>query len=84
MCACLPNLTKLSATYGVKKIGMKYERILFGMKISDASSLARTVLTSAPNLTTLVLNRSVPRYATPSTHRPPALPALLVCDSTIF
>ena len=50
----MPNLTKLEITYGVKKIGMKYERMLFGMKISDANCLARCVLNS-PNLTTLVL-----------------------------
>ena len=33
----LPNLTKVDLQYGVKKIGMKYDRMLFGMKISDAS-----------------------------------------------
>lgn len=57
VCSVLPNLTKLVASYGVKRVGMKYERILFGMKISDASCLARTFLTSAPNLSTLVLTR---------------------------
>jgi hypothetical protein len=28
----LPNLSKLELTYGVKQIGMDYERALFGMK----------------------------------------------------
>ncbi|CAM9752345.1 unnamed protein product [Chrysoparadoxa australica] len=50
----LPNLTHLEISYGVKRIGMKYERILFGMKISDASCLAK-VVHSASNLTALVL-----------------------------
>ena len=39
----LPNLTRLDLTYGVRQIGMKYERSLFGMKISDATSLAKCV-----------------------------------------
>ncbi len=37
----LPNLTRLDIVYGVNKIGMNYERMLFGMKISDATSLAK-------------------------------------------
>jgi Ran GTPase-activating protein (RanGAP) involved in mRNA processing and transport len=37
----LPNLTKLDITFGVNKIGMNYERMLFGMKISDATALAK-------------------------------------------
>lgn len=41
LCSLTPNLAKLDITYGVKKIGMNYERMLFGMKISDATSLAR-------------------------------------------
>jgi hypothetical protein len=50
----LPNLTRLDITYGVNKIGMNYERMLFGMKISDATSLAK-VFEMTPTLTTLVL-----------------------------
>ena len=42
LCSLTPNLTKLDVTYGVIKIGMNYERMLFGMKISDATSLAKT------------------------------------------
>lgn len=41
ICALLPNLAKLDIVYGVKKIGMNYERMLFGMKISDATSFAK-------------------------------------------
>jgi len=37
LCSLTPNLTKLDVTYGVIKIGMNYERMLFGMKISDAT-----------------------------------------------
>jgi hypothetical protein len=51
----LPNLTKLDITYGVKKIGMNYERMLFGMKISDANSLAKVVADSS-TLTTLIMS----------------------------
>ncbi|CAN0323216.1 unnamed protein product, partial [Laminaria digitata] len=34
---------QLDITYGVKSIGMKYERMLFGMKISDANCLAKAI-----------------------------------------
>lgn len=34
---------QLDLTYGVNSIGMKYERMLFGMKISDASCLAKAI-----------------------------------------
>jgi hypothetical protein len=37
----LPNISKLDIVYGVNKIGMNYERMLFGLKISDATSLAK-------------------------------------------
>lgn len=54
VCACLPNLTCLDVTYGVRSIGMQYERMLFGMKISDAGSLAKTIQ-GATCLTTAIL-----------------------------
>ena len=70
----LPNLTKLDITYGVKKIGMKYDRMLFGMKviytsqcnlpgfgdaqISDANCLAKSILDSE-NMTTLILQSNL-------------------------
>ncbi|KAK1945628.1 Dynein regulatory complex subunit 5 [Phytophthora citrophthora] len=54
ICAQLRNLTKLRVTYGVKQIGMKYERMLFGMKISDATNLSHIIKTST-SLTTLWL-----------------------------
>jgi len=41
ICSLMPNLSKLDITYGVNKAGMNYERMLFGMKISDATSLAK-------------------------------------------
>ncbi|CAB1106005.1 unnamed protein product [Ectocarpus sp. CCAP 1310/34] len=34
---------KLDVTYSVSSIGMKYERMLFGMKISDANCLAKAI-----------------------------------------
>lgn len=52
--AFLPNLTKLDITYGVNKIGMNYERMLFGMKISDATCLAK-VFVRADTLSTLIM-----------------------------
>jgi Leucine-rich repeat (LRR) protein len=54
----LPNLARLDLTYGVKSIGMAYDRVLFGMKISDASSLAKAVA-GAPLLSTLILQRNL-------------------------
>ena len=36
----LPNLSRLSLTYGVNVVGMSYQRSLFGMKMVDASTLA--------------------------------------------
>eukprot|EP01041_Mallomonas_annulata_P001682 gene1682-3254_t len=58
VCTLLPNLSKMNITYGVKKIGMNYERMLFGMKISDATSLART-LERSETLTTLIMMGNV-------------------------
>ncbi|KDO34793.1 hypothetical protein SPRG_00854 [Saprolegnia parasitica CBS 223.65] len=51
---CLPNLTKLKLSYGVKQIGMKYERMLFGMKISDATALSHAIKATI-TLSTLLL-----------------------------
>lgn len=50
----LQNLTKLRLVYGAKHIGMKYDRMLFGMKISDATNLSHLIKTSN-SLTTLWL-----------------------------
>jgi len=55
ICALLPNLTKLNIMYGVNKIGMSYERMLFGMKISDATGLAK-VFDRTESLTTVILS----------------------------
>lgn len=52
--ARLPNLTALRVTYGVKRVGMNYESMLFGMKISDATGLARC-LSETRSLTVLSL-----------------------------
>ena len=54
ICDMLPNLSKIDIVYGVKKIGMNYERMLFGMKISDATSLAK-IFDCTETLTTVVL-----------------------------
>jgi len=39
----LPALCTFSVTYGNRRLGMDYERAMFGMKISDAQYLARNV-----------------------------------------
>ncbi|CAD7958994.1 unnamed protein product [Amoebophrya sp. A25] len=39
----LPNLCSLQITYGRKRLGMEYERGLFGMKIVDAQYLVRYI-----------------------------------------
>lgn len=55
VCSLTPNLSKLDITYGVNKSGMNYERMLFGMKVSDASSLSK-VFDTTETLTTLVMS----------------------------
>ena len=50
----LPNLARLELSYGVRGIGMRYERSLFGIKMSDAASLARSIQQTSV-LTTLAL-----------------------------
>jgi hypothetical protein len=55
VCSLLPNLSSLHALYGVNKIGMNYERMLFGLKISDATALAKC-FDRTETLTTLVLS----------------------------
>jgi hypothetical protein len=54
LCSYLPNLIKLDLSYGVNKVGMNYERMLFGMKISDASTLAK-LFERTQTLTTLIM-----------------------------
>eukprot|EP00948_MAST-09A_sp_MAST-9A-sp1_P002878 g2878.t1 len=39
----LPNLSKLSLTYGIRRVGIDYERALFGLKILDAENLAKCI-----------------------------------------
>ena len=39
----VPTLCNLDMTFGVKDIGMEYERSLFGMKMSDVTSLAKAL-----------------------------------------
>jgi len=39
----VPTLCNLDMTFGVKEIGMEYERSLFGMKMSDVTSLAKAL-----------------------------------------
>ena len=54
VCSLTPNLSKLDVTYAINKIGMNYERMYFGMKIKDASSLAK-VFDTTETLTTLIM-----------------------------
>lgn len=54
LCSFLPNLMRLDLSYGINKIGMNYERMLFGMKISDASTLAK-LFERTQTLTTLIM-----------------------------
>jgi len=42
----LPALCSFSVTYGNRRLGMDYERAMFGMKISDAQYLARNIRVS--------------------------------------
>ena len=60
----VPTLCHLDMTYGVKSIGMDYERTLFGMKLLDVTSLAKalrvtetlTILSLPCNLRSSMLN----------------------------
>mmetsp|Transcript_43593 Transcript_43593/g.93346 ORF Transcript_43593/g.93346 Transcript_43593/m.93346 type:complete len:535 (-) Transcript_43593:15-1619(-) len=42
----LPALCCFSITYGSRRLGMDYERAMFGMKVSDAQYLARNIRVS--------------------------------------
>jgi len=42
----LHNLSSLTLTYGVKRLRLRYNRTLFGMKLSDAESLASCLKTT--------------------------------------
>ena len=45
---CMPSaLCSLSLSYGMRNVGMDYDRSLFGMKLSDCRSLARSLEISA-------------------------------------
>ena len=50
----LPNLTKLDLTYSVRKIGMNYDRKLFGIKMHDATALGKA-FAQINSLTTIAL-----------------------------
>ena len=58
LCSLLPNINKIDITYGITKIGMQYERMLFGMKISDATCLAK-VFDSTDTLTTVIMTSNL-------------------------
>lgn len=58
LCQALPNLTKFEMKYGAKKLGMTYDRMLFGMKVSDANCLANSISYSE-SLTTLILQSNL-------------------------
>ena len=44
----VPTLCNLEMTFGVKEIGMEYERSLFGMKMSDVTSLQKALRVHMP------------------------------------
>jgi Leucine Rich repeat len=52
------NLTRIELCYSVTKIGMQYDRLLFGMKLSDAVSLEK-VFKRSSCLTTVILSRNM-------------------------
>lgn len=52
------NLQTLDLTYGIKDIGMGYERTAFGMKLNDAMSLAR-LIPNCFSLTRLILKENL-------------------------
>ena len=53
VCVCVPQ-TSLEVQYGVRGVGMKYDRSMFGMKITDAMSLSKCCR-ATESLTTLTL-----------------------------
>lgn len=54
----LPNLEKIDVKYEYKNIGMDYDRLIFGMKVSDATYLAQA-LPMCRNLLTLKLSENL-------------------------
>lgn len=54
----LPNLCELDLTYGITRVGMKYDRALLGAKITDAMSLAKCVK-ATQTLTSLILQANL-------------------------
>mmetsp|Transcript_12088 Transcript_12088/g.36431 ORF Transcript_12088/g.36431 Transcript_12088/m.36431 type:complete len:320 (+) Transcript_12088:440-1399(+) len=58
ICRMLPNLVALKLTYGVQKAGPHFDPVLFGIKISDAHCIARSLLCSE-SLTSLTLQSSL-------------------------
>lgn len=57
ICCKLPMLSKLDLTYGRNNVGMNFERNMFGIKITDASYLAKIFESSwNPYLVTVVLS----------------------------
>jgi hypothetical protein len=54
----LPNLSAVTASYGVRGVGMRYNRALLGMKVTDAMSMAKC-LKATQTLTYLSLPRNL-------------------------
>lgn len=52
------NLTRVEICYGAMDVGMHYDRALFGMKISDATSLSKLFETSH-SLTSVKLSQNI-------------------------
>jgi hypothetical protein len=53
-----PHLSSLELKYGAKKLGMDYDKSLFGMQLADAMSVAR-LLAPTKTLTKLVLSQNL-------------------------
>jgi hypothetical protein len=55
----LPSLTDFGVVYGHRRVGMDYERSMFGMKNADATCLAKAIKYKANMLTMVNLNSNL-------------------------
>ena len=55
----LPKLTDFGVVYGHRRVGMDYERSMFGMKNADATCLAKAIKYKANMLTMVNLNSNL-------------------------
>lgn len=54
----LPNLSELDLTYGITRVGMRYDRALLGLKMNDAMSIAKCTK-ATQTLTSLALQANM-------------------------